>query len=272
VTDDQRAPGERRQGGVLDLTGRVVVVTGGNGGIGLGLAHGVARAGATVAVWGRDEPKNRRAAAELTEAGHEAVAFGCDVTDEEQVVDTFARTVAELGRVDTFFANAGITGNAARFVDMTLEEWRRVFRVNVDGTFLCLREAARHMVARGEGGALVAVSSIASRYGAPRKEHYAASKTALGSLVQSLAVELAGHGIRCNTLAPGWVETDLIGPDSAFAGRDHERFRSATVDRTPVQRWGRPDDLGEVAAFLADPTLVFHTGDTVVVDGGYSVC
>jgi NAD(P)-dependent dehydrogenase (short-subunit alcohol dehydrogenase family) len=223
-------------------------------------------------VWGRDTAKNERAVAELTAAGHEAAAFACDVAEEEHVLDAFSRTVARFRRVDCLFANAGITGEAVRFIDMALDDWRRVFRVNVEGTFLCLREAARHMVERGEGGALVAVSSIASRYGAPRKEHYAASKTAIGSLVQSLAVELAGHGIRCNTLAPGWVDTEMIGPGSAFAGRNHDRFRDATVERTPVQRWGTPDDLGEVAAFLADPTLLFHTGDTVVVDGGYSVC
>jgi NAD(P)-dependent dehydrogenase (short-subunit alcohol dehydrogenase family) len=171
------------------------------------------------------------------------------------------------------FASAGITGRSVPFLEMQLEDWRTVLRVNVEGSFLCLQAAARHLVERRRGGALIGVSSIAPRYGAPGKHAYAASKSAISSLMRSLAVELAPYSIRCNTISPGWIETDMIGPGSAYAANaaEADRLRRWTVRRTPVQRWGRPDDLGVVAAFLADPTLVFHTGDDVVVDGGYTI-
>lgn len=134
-----------------DLTGRNVVVTGGNGGIGLGLAHGVARAGARVAIWGRNVEKNKAALAQLHAAGADAIAICADIQDEDQVRSAFAESVSALGRVDAFFANAGVPGEMVAFVDMTLQQWREVLSVNLDGTFLCLREAARHMVANGGG-------------------------------------------------------------------------------------------------------------------------
>jgi NAD(P)-dependent dehydrogenase (short-subunit alcohol dehydrogenase family) len=149
---------------------------------------------------------------------------------------------------------------------MSLDEWRRVMAVNLDGAFLSLRAAARHLVERGEGGALVAVSSVSAIHGAPRMEHYAASKTALLGLVRGLAVELARHRVRCNAVLPGWMDTEMIEP-----GKENPRWVEATVKRTPVRRWGRPSDLRDIAAYLADPALVFHTGDSIVIDGGYSI-
>ena len=248
-----------------DLSGRVVVVTGGNAGIGLGIARGVARAGADVAVWARNEERNERAVDELRALGVRALAVGCDVTDEGQVDHALAATVEGHGKVDALFANAGTYGDAP-FVEMTLHEWRRVLAVNLDGAFLALRAAARHLVERGGGGALVAVSSTAAIFGAPRRAHYAASKAALVAVVRALAVELARHHVRCNALLPGWTDTDLL-----EAAKAYQKFVDATIARTPVRRWGNPDDYGEVAAFLADPTIEYHTGDTVVVDGGYSI-
>jgi NAD(P)-dependent dehydrogenase (short-subunit alcohol dehydrogenase family) len=250
---------------MFDLSGRVAVVTGGNGGIGLGMAKALAEAGADVAIWGRDEAKNERASAELAATGRRVLALRCDVSDESQVVDAMATTVAELGKVDALFANAGVAG-FARFIDMSLDEWRRVTRVNLDGAFLTLREAARHMVERGDGGSLVAISSTSAIHGAPGMEHYAASKTALVGIMRALAVELARFGVRCNTLLPGWTETDMLRPMAAS-----EKFVTNTVSRTPVRRWGVPSDLGPAAVFLADPTATFHTGDTLVVDGGYTI-
>src|SRR3954470_12186394 len=150
-----------------DLRGRVVVVTGGNTGIGLGLAKGVALAGAEVAVWARNTERNDKAVAELRALGVEASSERCDVADEEQVEAAMAGTLAKHGKVDCLFANAGIYGDAA-FIDMTLEEWRRVLAVNLDGAFLTLRAAARHIVERGEGGSLIAVSSTSAIHGAPR--------------------------------------------------------------------------------------------------------
>jgi NAD(P)-dependent dehydrogenase (short-subunit alcohol dehydrogenase family) len=149
---------------------------------------------------------------------------------------------------------------------MTLAEWRRVTSVNLDGVFLTFREAARHMIARGDGGSLVAISSVSAIDGAPRMEHYASAKAGLLGLVRALAVELARYSIRCNTLLPGWVATEMNA-----AGRTNEKFMEATTKRTPVRRWGVPEDMGKAAVFLADPTYTFHTGDHLVVDGGYSV-
>jgi len=250
---------------MLDLTGRVVVVTGGNTGIGLGLAKGVAQAGASVAIWARNEERNEKAVAELSALGVDATWERCDIGDEAQVEAAMASTLRLHGKVDSLFANAGIYGDAA-FVDMTLDEWRRVLQVNLDGTFLSLRAAARHLVERGEGGSLVAVSSTASIHGAPRKAHYAVTKSGAIALIRSLAVELARHRVRCNALLPGWTDTDLLADAKTF-----QKFVDNTTSRTPVRRWGTPDDFTEVAVFLADPTIMFHTGDTMVVDGGYTI-
>jgi NAD(P)-dependent dehydrogenase (short-subunit alcohol dehydrogenase family) len=250
---------------MTDLSGRVAVVTGGNGGIGLGMARALAEAGADIAIWGRNEQKNDAARLELEATGRRVAALVCDVAEEQQVIDACATTVAELGKIDALFANAGTSGYS-RFVDMSLEEWRRVTSVNLDGAFLTLREAARHMVERGEGGALVAVSSTSAIHGAPAMEHYAGSKAALIAIMRGLAVELARFQVRCNTVLPGWTETDMLRPMAA-----NQRFVDNTVGRTPVRRWGVPDDLGPAAVFLADPTVMFHTGDTLVVDGGYTI-
>jgi NAD(P)-dependent dehydrogenase (short-subunit alcohol dehydrogenase family) len=251
--------------GAVDLTGRVVLVTGGNGGIGLGIAEACAASGADIAIWGTNPDKSAGAEARLKETGRHVVALRCDVSDEDQVVEAFAATVERLGKVDTLFANAGI-GGLANFVDMSLDEWRRVTAVDLDGAFLCLREAARHMVERGEGGSLVAISSVSAVDGAPRMQHYAGSKAALNAIIRGLAVELARHRIRCNSILPGWIETDL----NAFA-RMNEKFLANTTNRTPLRRWGVPADIGPAAVFLANPDFLFHTGDCLVVDGGYTV-
>ncbi len=255
-----------------DLRGRTVVVTGGNGGIGLGLAVGVGRAGADVAIWGRNEAKNAAAVASLEELGIAAQAFVFDVSQESSVDDAMQATLSRCERVDAMFANAGTAGHESPFVDLALEDWRAVMSVDVDGVFLSLRAAARHMVERGGGGSLVGVSSIVSRFGAARRAHYGAAKPAVEGLMRALAVELASSRIRCNTLCPGWVDTAMTGRGGSFGAADYDRFRKATVQRTPVRRWADATDFHAVAAFLAEPSLVFHTGDSVVVDGGYSVC
>jgi NAD(P)-dependent dehydrogenase (short-subunit alcohol dehydrogenase family) len=254
-----------------DLRGRVAVVTGGNGGIGLSMATGIARSGAAVAVWGRSEAKNAAAVESLRAEGVDAAAFVCDVGDETAVDAAMAATLERFGKVDALVANAGVAGGETRFVDMTLEEWQALMRIDVDGAFLTLRAGARHMVTRGEGGALVAVSSVVSRFGAARKAHYGAAKPAVEGLVRALAVELAPARIRVNALAPGWSDTAMIQPGGSFGSKDHDRFRAATIARTPARRWAEPADFHAVAAYLADPSIVFHTGDIVTLDGGYSI-
>lgn len=248
-----------------DLNDRVVVVTGGNGGIGLALAEAVAAAGATVAIWARNEAKNLAAVEALTANGHRAVGVRCDISSEPDVQAAMASTVDQLGQVDVLIANAGINRKTP-FLEMTLREWHEVLGINLDGTFLCAREAARHMVDRDAGGSIVIVSSIVARYGAPTMEHYAATKAGLVSLARSLAVELARHRIRCNGLLPGWTETEL-----ADEWLEDQKFVDAVTRRTPVRRWAVPADIAPAAVYLADPTLLFHTGDVLTVDGGYTV-
>ena len=250
---------------MFDLSGRVVVVTGGNAGIGLAMARAVAEAGAEVAIWGRRADRNEAAATELRDAGHEVSAHEVDVTDEAAVESSFANTIAAHGRVDTLIANAG-GGFPGPIHELPLEQWRRSIAVNLDGAFLCFRAAARHMIERGGGGALVGVSSTSAIHGAPGNQAYSAAKAGVASLVRGLAVELARHGIRANTLMPGWTETEMTAPLLGW-----EKFMANTTARTPVRRWGVPEDMGPAAVFLSDPTIAFHTGDTVVVDGGYTV-
>lgn len=250
---------------MVDLTGRTVVITGGNSGLGLGMAHGVGRAGASVVIWSRTQSRNDEAVAELTEAGIDASSEACDTADELAVAEAMASTVARHGKVDCLMANAGIAA-ASAYVDTSLDEWHRVMRTNLDGTFICTREAARHYIERGEGGAMVIVSSMISRYGGATQAAYTTSKNGLIGLGRTLAVELARHKVRVNILIPGWTATAMN-----THLREDEAFMKATTSRTPVRRWAEPEEYHEVASFLADPTLTFHTGNEVVVDGGYTI-
>jgi len=252
---------------LVDLTGRVALVTGGNGGIGLGMAEGLVLAGASVAVCGRNDDKNERAVEHLRtlRADVEVLPIVADVGVESDVIEAVERTVEHFGRLDACIANAGIS-SAAPVLQLSLEEWRRIMAVNLDGAFLTLREAARVMVERGDGGALVAVSSTSSIHGAPANAHYAASKAGVLALVRSMAVGLARERIRVNALVPGWTLTELT-----EVGYRHDTFRDATTRRTPVRRWGEPSDFRAIAPYLCDPTNQFHTGDSVTIDGGYTV-
>ena len=251
---------------VIDLTGKSFIITGGNGGIGLGMGEGIVMAGGSVVIWGRNEAKNAEAVAQLEDLGGRAAAFVCDVADEEQVIETMRQSVDVFGRLDGLFANAGRGGTGTRFLDTTLEDWRAVMATNLDGVFLTLREAAKVLVEQGEGGSLVAVSSTSAIHGAAGNEAYGTAKTALNGLVRALAVALARYQIRVNSLLPGWTITDL-----ARGGYESDVFREATVKRTPVRRWADPAEFREVGAFLADPTQTFHTGQEICVDGGYTV-
>lgn len=247
------------------LDGEVALVTGGNSGIGLGMARGLALAGSSVCIWGRRAERNDAAVAALRSLGARADAVQCDVGSEEEIRDAFGRTLEQFGRVDSCFANAGLSPGFVPFVHLDLDTWRRSMAVNLDGVMLTLREAARHMVERGDGGSLVAVSSTSALQGAPMNQSYSVAKTGLVGLTRGLAVELARHRIRVNALLPGWTDTDMLAP-----GRDNEKFLNATISRTPARRWAEPDEFGAVAAYLARRDLTFHTGDEVVVDGGYT--
>ena len=251
---------------MIDLSEKVFVITGGNGGIGLGLAEGIAEAGGSVAIWARNEEKNAHAVKILGDIGVKARSYVCDVSSEENVIATLASTVNDFGRLDGLFANAGRAGTGTPFVQTSLEDWRKVTAVNLDGVFLCLREAAKQIISQGSGGSLVAVSSTSAIHGAAGNEAYGTAKTAVTGLVRALAVSLARFQIRVNCLLPGWTVTELASP--AF---ENEYFREVTTKRTPVRRWADPSEFREVGAFLADPSQTFHTGQQVCVDGGYTI-
>ena len=226
------------------------------------MAEALIASGARVAIWGSNPEKTAKAKASL---GANAEAFVCDVSNEEAVEKTFADSVAALGHVDACFANAGVSSKPTPLVDMTLAEFRRVQQVNVEGVFLTFRAAARHMAARGKGGALVATASTAAIEGAARNSHYGASKGAVTSFVRALAVELARHRIRVNSILPGWIETEM----TARAMGD-ERFAKAVLPRIPARRWGTWNDFGGIAVYLASDASAYHTGEQFVIDGGYT--
>jgi NAD(P)-dependent dehydrogenase (short-subunit alcohol dehydrogenase family) len=252
----------------FDLSGRGAVITGGNGGIGLGMARGLLAAGANVAIWGSNPDKTERARATLAaECGDAARvhAFVCDVGDEAQIDAVFAKSVAALGCVDACFANAGVGGKGTPLLEMTLDEFRRVQRINVEGVFLTFRAAARHMVEHGRGGALIATASTAALEGAARNSHYGASKGAVTSYVRALAVELARHRIRVNSILPGWIVTEMT--ERAV---HNEKFANAVLPRIPARRWGDIADFGGVAVYLASDASAYTTGEQFVIDGGYT--
>jgi NAD(P)-dependent dehydrogenase (short-subunit alcohol dehydrogenase family) len=257
----------------FDLSGKVALVTGGNSGIGLGMARAMAEAGADVAIWGTNAEKNARAKVELSKTGRKILALTCDVGDEAAVVQAFAETVAQMGRVDGCFANAGVSGRggASSFAEMSSEEWRRVTRINLDGAFYTFRAAAKHMVGRAvsgdkSGGVLVGTASLAAIEGAARSEHYAATKGALISMARSMSVEFARHSVRAHSILPGWIETPMTANATS-----NEKFAANVMPRIPMRRWGEGDDFGGIAVYLMSSASRYHTGDTFVIDGGYSL-
>jgi NAD(P)-dependent dehydrogenase (short-subunit alcohol dehydrogenase family) len=262
----------------FDLSGRVALITGGNGGIGLGMARGLVQAGCSVCIWGTNEQKNAAALAELEalrEApgdgpGPDVAALRVDVGDRAQVDDAFAQTLERFGRVDGCFANAGVGGRARSFNDMSPEEWQRVLRVNLDGVYHTFQNATRHMVDRAQAGdpfgRLVGTASLAALSGQARGEHYAASKGALVSMIKALAVEFARYGVTANTILPGWIETAMT--EGAFA---NEKFESVVLKRIPARRWGRPEDFAGIAIYLMSTASDYHSAETFLIDGGYFV-
>lgn len=253
----------------FDLSGKVVLITGGNGGIGLGMADALARAGASLAIWGTNPDKNTAAIEQLHAHGSDAASFVCDVSDRAAVDAQMAATLDRFGRIDGCIANAGVSGRGARsFLDIDPDEWARVLSVNLDGVYHTYQSVLRHMVERAEtgdpGGRLACISSLASQSGAARNQHYAASKGALNAMTYALAVEFARYGITANAILPGWIETDMTQNTIANA-----KFAEAAGKRIPVRRWGTPADFGGIATYLMSDASVYHTGQLIQIDGGY---
>jgi NAD(P)-dependent dehydrogenase (short-subunit alcohol dehydrogenase family) len=249
---------------LFDLSGHVALVTGGNSGIGLGFAEGLAAHGATVVIWGTNPQKNMAAAAALRNHGGEVVDMICDVGNEAAVIDSITAIAQQFGHIDSCFVNAGVSGRAPSFAGMTAEEWHRVMRVNLDGAFFTAREAVDQMVAQGTGGSIVFTSSGSAYFGQQRGQHYGASKAGLISMSKGIAVEYARHGIRSNAIVAGWTESEMTSP-----ALRSDSFNAKVLPRVPLRRWGEGTDFAGIAVYLASQASSYHTGDVITIDGGY---
>ena len=255
---------------MFDLKGKVALVTGGNGGIGLGMAEGLARCGAAIAIWGGNPDKNHAAGERLRALGGRVLVQACDVSREEEVEARLGELLAEFGRLDACFANAGRSMPRTAFHEMTTGAWRGLLAVNLDGTFFTLRAAARHMVERAKagdpGGRLIVTSSTSTVHGPAGAVAYGASKGALNVVARALAVEYARYGITANSIVPGWIETDMTAAKIA-----EPKFGGNVLPRIPQRRWGKGADFAGIAAYLASDESAYHTGDSFVIDGAYTL-
>ncbi|MFI4926674.1 MAG: SDR family NAD(P)-dependent oxidoreductase [Burkholderiales bacterium] len=250
---------------MFDLTGRIALVTGGNGGIGLGMARGLGQAGATVLVVGRNAEKSASALHELSSLGIRAESLPCDVSDEAAVQQLFAEVGRRHGRLDILVNNAGTTVRKPP-QDLTLDEWTSVMDVNLTSAFLCARAAYPLMLKAG-AGKVINIGSMLSIFGASFAAVYGASKGGIVQFTKSLATAWAKDGIQANAVLPGWISTELTDGARAQVPGLYERV----LARTPAGRWGVPQDLAGIAVFLASPASDFVTGTAIPVDGGYSV-
>ncbi len=249
----------------FDLTGKVALVTGGNGGIGLGMARGLAAAGASIMIAGRNGEKSKAAAADLRKSGVRCATFDGDVSKPEIAAAMVAATVTELGRLDILVANAGINVRKPP-QDYTPTEWQSVLDVNLNGPFFGAQAAYPHMKAAG-GGKIITIGSMTSIFGLPFAAAYSATKGGIVQMTRALATAWAVDNIQINAVLPGWIDTDLTKNARAQVKGLHERVEA----RTPAARWGKPTDFAGIAVFLASSASDFVTGTAIPVDGGYSV-
>jgi NAD(P)-dependent dehydrogenase (short-subunit alcohol dehydrogenase family) len=269
-TDALKSAKGRVMASLFDLTGKVALVTGGNNGIGLGMADGLAMHGANVIIWGTNEERNVAAAEKLRAHGGQVCAAQVDVADEEAVKAGVADILSEFGRLDQAIANAGISLPRPSVFDTSIEDYRRIEDINIHGVLFTLREAARHMVERAKtgdaGGSLVAISSTSAIHGAARNAHYGMTKGAIVSMVRALAVELAPHKISVNSILPGWTRSGLTEKLQQW-----DKFNSNVIGRVPMGGWMGGEDFSAIAVYLASAASRFHTGDSIVIDGGYTI-
>lgn len=250
---------------MFDLKGKVAVVTGGNGGIGLGMARGIASLGASIVIAGRNEAKAADALAALRGLGVDAVFVAADVTRKAECQALIAAAKEQFGRVDILVNNAG-TSIRKMPQDFTEDEWHQVLDTNLTSAFLCSQAAYPAMAAQG-GGKMINIGSMMSLFGAPYATPYASSKGGIVQMTRALATAWAKDNIQVNAVLPGWIDTDL----TKRARQQVQGLHESVEKRTPHGRWGTPDDMAGIAAFLASPASDFVTGTAIPVDGGFSI-
>jgi 2-deoxy-D-gluconate 3-dehydrogenase len=250
---------------LFDLGGRVAIVTGGNGGIGLGLARGLAEAGANIAIVGRNETKSKAAVDDLAARGVKAVSVVADVTDKEAVARMVERVTTEFGRIDILVNNAGINVRKPPHA-LAIEEWESVIDTNLTSAFLCSKAVYPAMKA-AKGGKIINIGSMMSIFGASFTPAYAASKGGIVQFTRACACAWATDNIQANAILPGWIDTDLTERARAEISGLNERV----LARTPAARWGTIDDFAGIAVFLSSAASDFVTGAAIPVDGGFSV-
>lgn len=249
---------------MFDLKGHVALVTGGNGGIGLAFAKGLLKAGAKVAIWGRNGSKNEAALAELKALGGEAAAFECDVTDAGSVATAFDETIERFGQIDSCFANAGGSGARGLLHELSAEDWSAVVDLNLTSVVNTYQPVIKQLIERGAPGKLVVTSSIAAHLGIGNGAGYSATKAAVSGLTRALAVELGRSNIQVNAVLPGFIETEM-------SLKTPQYFQDSARRRTASGVIGTLEDMEGIAVFLASKESNYITGQEIIIDGGQSI-
>ncbi len=249
---------------MFDLTGKVALITGGNGGLGLAFAKGLVKSGCKVAIWGRNASKNQKAVDELTQMGGEAAGFLADLTNEHAVNQAFEATLAHFGKVDICFANAGGGGAQGLFHKTSLKDWSDTIDLNLTSVVNTFKPVIAHLVARKEGGKLIVTSSVAALLGMGYASGYATTKAAVTGLVRALAIELGRNNIQVNAILPGYIETEM-------SINTPQAFKDSVMRRVANGKLGTLADMEGIAVFLASNHSDFMTGQSIVMDGGHTI-
>ena len=248
----------------FNLKGKVALVTGGNGGIGLAYAKGLVKAGAKVAIWGRNTTKNAAAIDTLNSLGGDVKDFVCDITDVQQIDTAFEATMKHFGQVDICFANAGSSGTPGMLHSTTDESWQRLIDINLNSVAYTYRKVIAQLLERKAPGKLIVTSSVAALVGTSVSAGYGTTKAAVLGLTRSMAVELGKYGIQANAILPGFIETEMTEEAPDF-------FKDAMMRRNVAGKFGTLEQMEGVAVFLASSASDFMTGQNLVMDGGYTI-